>query len=292
LAPIAEEGVEKAGPVMQAIEMSLAADWEALLQAVDGTHQAIDSGTDTANAIVATDLPEAVGRLEPLPAQLDAAVDPARADLVSAFQSLKDDGFALLAGAVQPAATAFERAAEGDTPLQSFLELPGELHELASGHASDQGQEVDAIDLRTEALATANEATHGAAETEARTWGETCVAAMESHCTSQVGPVQAVYESWEQTAGTQGTEVDQAVESAGRRLTDALDVEDENVDRETAEAQESLDRLHEEMKEADQALDGGQGIFDTLVNGLLPELAIARGMIDKLKDLAEAMGGS
>jgi hypothetical protein len=287
---IASEAVERADTILQAIAEALTEDWNTLVQAVQATDQALDEATAAANAAVEAELPEAVRRLEEVPSLLDAAVDPVRAESVSRFDSLKDDAFALMAGHVQQAGTSIEAADDGSSSLQPFLELPAELHTQAETHASDQQQEVAEIDQRTTAVAAASDATHAAAEEGARTWGETCCTALEGNCETQAVAAETAYEVWQVTAEPQATQIAEAIESAGTRLTGALDTEDGNVDRETAEAQGSLDQLHEQMKKAHEELDEGQSIFMTLAEVALPELAIARRVVDKMKDLADAVG--
>lgn len=287
---IAAEAVELAGSALQAIEDALAEDWDRLVQAVEAADQAIEEATATANATVETELPAAVQRLEEVPSLLDAAVDPARAELVSRFDSLRDRAFAAMAGHVQQAGTSIDAADDGSSSLQPFLELPAELHALAEAHASDQQQAAGEIDQRTAALADASDATHTAVDAGAHTWGETCTNAIDALGNTQAGAVRDVYTGWKQATDPHQGEVAQAVQSLRTGLTAALDTEDGHVDRKTSEAQGSLDRLHEQMKKANEEMDEGESLFMTLAEVALPELAIARRMVDKIKDLTEAMG--
>jgi len=191
---------------------------------------------------------------------------------------------------VQQAGTSIEAADDGGSSLQPFLELPGELQVQAESHDEEQQREAAEIDTRTTALSGANDATHTAAEAGARTWGETCANALEGICDTQADAARDVYTGWEQATEPQQGEMDQAIESVRTRLSGALDAEDANVDRETSEAQGSLDQLHDQMKKANDEMDEGESLFMTLAEMALPELAIARRMVDKFKDLAEAVG--
>lgn len=288
---VAAETLERVeADLLQPIEDRLQEDRDTLAAAVEATDQALDETTASAGAIEDAGLPAALKRLEELPAQLDAAVDPARAELVSRFEGLGTEGFALTAEQVRQAGAAVESAGDGGSGLQAFLELAADLHALAESHASGQHEEAAAVDDRAAALSDANETTHAAAEAGARLWGEACAGALEGHCDTHADEVRVVYANWDIACAPQGAEVERALESAVTRLEEALGAADGAVDRETEDAQGALDGLHGEMKDAHERMDGGRGILEMLLEEAVPGLGTARRVVDRMKDLMDALG--
>jgi hypothetical protein len=285
---VAEEAVARGRQLMQDIETGLRDSQETLVAGMEHAEHEIGQTTEAAHKAHETDLPAAVHRLEEVPPALDGLVDPMRAELVASFKALESEGFEFAAGIVQGAATAIEAADDGGSGLQPFLELPHELHQLATDHQSHQQHTSGEMDQHTTALTNTSHECHGTAETATATWAHSAEA-LQQHCDQHGQEVRTLYTGWEQAEAPHGPAVDQAVHDAGTHLKEALDREDATVDHETAEAQTSLDNLNHQMSEGQKGMDEGESVVWDIAEFVLPELGVAKGVVHKIKELTDAL---
>jgi len=289
---VLEETLESGPGVFTGLDESVQHAADALSEASDACDTELDNATAQAKTVAEERLPHAEDELEKLSDELDALLDPLRTQVVHAFETLASEGFTPAQHALEANATTLEQADDEGSSLQPFLQLHTHVEELTTTHETEQSETAGELDTETHDLDGAAQALTERAQAGATRWGQESAEIISRASKQEAEAAGDIYEAWDAVANDQASALETLLTTSHTRLTGLLETDQPTLDTSSHDAQEALDVLKREIEQASEAMDDSDGIIDTLVDTFAPELSIAKTIAGKLKDIADAVGGS